>query len=79
MSFLSDNKLLCDNKHGFRPLRSSIQIFLIKEEINEKNIPPGFQIQHISLLLHKVTVTIFLRIKFKFNVNIISILQALKE
>ena len=22
MSFLSDNKLLCDNQHGFRPLRS---------------------------------------------------------
>ena len=23
-SFLSDNKLLCDNQHGFRPLRSCI-------------------------------------------------------
>ena len=24
MSFLSDNKLLCDNQHGFRPLRLSV-------------------------------------------------------
>ena len=24
MSFLSDNKLLCDNQHGFRPLRSCV-------------------------------------------------------
>ena len=24
LSFLSDNKLLCDNQHGFRPLRSSV-------------------------------------------------------
>ena len=24
LSFLSDNKLLCDNQHGFRPLRLSV-------------------------------------------------------
>ena len=24
MNFLSDNKLLCDNQHGFRPLRSCV-------------------------------------------------------
>ena len=28
MSFLSDNKLLCDNQHGFRPLRSCVTLLL---------------------------------------------------
>ena len=30
MSFLSDNKLLCDNQHGFRPLRSQCTTQLLQ-------------------------------------------------
>ena len=36
MSFLSDNKLLCDNQHGFRPLRSCVSqlLQLVHEWLN---------------------------------------------